>query len=273
MDRFLITVGIWLAGSALRSFGVVWLRKAGAVLYLLATYFAGYYLSGDSHVGGAIAVMLWFLLPWLEIIFRVRAMRLPIHKTLTNRFPPSRDDFPHLRELTGEVEEAGFEMVEDAGWEAGEVKQFLRLLYHPEKRVQASISLSQQRGAGIVYLSLTTRGADGLTLTTTDYPFSNTMEQPPGVHVQRAPWAQTFSSFLQLHQNWLPTHGVAKPEDAVEVDAATLTERLSGELQSQIRHNLSRGLIKESGGGFFRYSWRGCFYLWRQFVKDMVKLA
>ncbi len=273
MDRFLITVGIWLAGSALRSFGVVWLRKAGALLYLLATYFAGYYLAGDSHVAGGVAVALWFLLPWLEIIFRVRAMRLPIHKKLTNRFPPSRDEFPHLRELTGEVEEAGFEMAEDAGWEAGEVKQFLRLFYNAEHRVQAAISLSQQRGSGIVYLSLTTRSPDGRTLTTTDYPFSNTMEQPPGVIVQRAPWAQSFSAFLQFHLDWISAHGIAKPEHAVEVDATTLTERLSGELQNQIRHNLSRGLIKDSGGGFFRYSWRGCFYLWRQFVKDMVKLA
>ena len=273
MDRLFITLGIWLAGSALRSFGVVWLRKAGAGLYLLASYFAGYYLAGDSHVAGALAVALWFLLPWLEIIFRVRAMRLPINKQLTNRFPPSRDEFPHLRELTGEVEEAGFEMADDAGWEAGEVKQFLRIFYHPEHRVQAAISLSQQRGAGIVYLSLTTRCPDGRTLTTTDYPFSNTMEQAPGVIVQRVPWAQSFPAFLNSHLDWISAHGIARPEQALEVEASSLTERLSGELQSQIRHNLTRGLITDSGGGFFRYSWRGCFYLWRQFVKDMVKLA
>jgi len=272
MDRFLIVVGIWIAGSALRSFGYVVLRKVGALLYLTASYFAGWYLSG-SHLGGACAVAGWFMLPWLEIIFRVRALRLPINKSLTSRFPPNKDEFPNLRELTGEVESEHFEMVEDAGWEAGDVKQFIRLLYHPEQRVQAAISQSQQRGASVIYLSITSRGADGTTWTTTDYPFSNTMEQPPGVQVQRLPWAQSFASFFQQHQRWIAAHGLTGPEKCVEVEAATLTERLTGELQNQIRHNLRRGLIKEIGGGFFRYSWRGCFYLWRQFIKDLVKLA
>ena len=273
MDRILIVLGIWLAGTALRSFGVVWLRKAGALCYLTATWFAGSFLFDGSAVAGAVAVSLWFLLPWLEIIFRVRAMRLPIHKSLTNRFPPTRDEFPHLRELTGEVEEAGFEMIEDAGWEAGEVKQFLRLLYDAEHRIQAAISLSQQRGAGIIYISLTSRGNDGRLWTTTDYPFSNTMQQPPGVQVQRVEWASNFAAFVTMHLEWLQKNGITGPDDAVDVDAATLTERLSGELQNQIRHNLSTGIIKDSGGGCFRYSWRGCFFLWRQFVKDLVKLA
>lgn len=272
MDRFLIVVGIWIAGSALRSFGLVVLRKLGALLYLTATYFAGWYLSG-SHIGGGCAVAAWFLLPWLEIIFRVRALRLPLQKSLTSRFPPTRDEFPNLKQLTDDLETAGFEMVEDTGWEAGDVRQFLRLLYHAENRVQASLILSQQRGANLVYCSLTSRGTDGSTWTTTDYPFSNTMEPPPGVRVQRMPWEQSLASFIRLHLAWVTDGGLAGPEDCVDVDAGTLSERLSGELQNQIHHNLRRGYIKDSGGGFFRYSWRGCFYLWRQFVKDLVKLA
>ena len=153
------------------------------------------------------------------------------------------------------------------------ISHILRLLYHPVSRIQATISLSQQRGAGIVYLSLTTRGTDGRLWTTTDYPFSNTMQQSPGVQVNRVPWASTFADFLKLHLQWTSQNGILSENDAVEVDAATLTDRLSGELQNQIRHNLSTGIIKDSGGGFFRYSWRGCFFLWRQFIKDLVKLA
>lgn len=273
MEHFLIVLGIWLAGHALRTFEVVWLRKLGALFFLVATFFAGYFLAGGSLVAGAIAVTGWFLLPWLEIILRVRAMRLPINKTLSNRFPPSRDEFPHLRELTAEVEEAGFEMVEDTGWDGGEVRQFQRLFYLPEKRVQASLSLNQQRGAAIVYFSLITRSSDGRTWTTTDYPFSSTMQQPPGAQMQRVAWAGSISAMLKSHLAWLEKSGVKVPDDAVEVDSATLTERLSGELLHQIHHNLRTGIIKESGEGTFRYSWRGCFYLWRQFVKDLVKLA
>lgn len=273
MDTFLIVAGVWLAGTALRTYTKAWLRKPGALLYLVATYLAGYFMSGGSHLAGALAAAGWFLLPWLEILVRVRALRLPIHKTLSNRYPPSRDDFPHLRELTAEVEEAGFEMLEDTGWDGGEVRQFLRLFYMPEKRLQATISLNQQRGAGIVYCSLTSRTADGRTFTTTDYPFSNTMPHAPGMQVQQLPWAGTIPALLESHTAWLAGNGVRLPEDAMEIEATTLTERLSDELQRQIRHNLNRGILKESGGGMFRYSWRGCFYLWRQFVKDMVRLA
>ena len=273
MDKFLIVLGVWLAGMALRSFNIPWMRKPGALLYLGSTYLAGYFLGGGSHLTGGLAVAGWFLLPWLEILVRVRALRLPIDKTLSNRYPPSRDDFPHLRELTAEVEEAGFEMLEDTGWDGGEVRQFFRLFYMPEKRIQATISLNQQRGAGIVYFSLTSRTADGRTFTTTDYPFSNTMPHAPGVHVQQLPWAGTIPGLLESHTAWVENHGVSVPDGTVEIDASTLPDLLSGELRQQIRHNLSRGILKESGGGMFRYSWRGCFYLWRQFIKDMVRLA
>lgn len=273
MDKLLIVLGVWLAGSALRTFQTVWLRKPGALLYLVASYLAGFYLGGGSHATGCATVAGWFLLPWVEILLRVRTMRLPISKTLSNRFPPSRDEFPHLRELTAEVEEAGFEMLEDTGWDGGEVRQFIRLFYMAEKRIQASISLNQQRGAGIVYISLTTRTADGRTFTTTDYPFSSTMPLAPGVQMNQTAWAGSIPALLTAHTEWLEKQGVTLPQDAAEVEVSSLSDRLSGELEQQIRHNLSRGILKDTGEGTFRYSWRGCFYLWRQFIKDMVRLA
>src|SRR4029079_5962862 len=85
MENFLIVLGVWVAGHALRTFSVRWLRKLGAVLYLAATYLAGFFVSDGSHAAAGFAVAGWFLLPWLEIILRVRAMRLPINKTLSNR--------------------------------------------------------------------------------------------------------------------------------------------------------------------------------------------
>jgi len=45
------------------------------------------------------------------------------------------------------------------------------------------------------------------------------------------------------------------------------------EMRDQVDHNLDRGLIKLSGNGTFRYSWRGLCYLWMQSVKDMVRLS
>ena len=45
------------------------------------------------------------------------------------------------------------------------------------------------------------------------------------------------------------------------------------ELRMQIDHNLDKGLIRLSGNGTFRYSWRGMFFMWYQFLKDMVRLS
>jgi hypothetical protein len=44
------------------------------------------------------------------------------------------------------------------------------------------------------------------------------------------------------------------------------------EMVLQIDHNMERGLIEEAGEGKFRYSWRGCLFLWVQLVKEMVKV-
>ena len=44
-------------------------------------------------------------------------------------------------------------------------------------------------------------------------------------------------------------------------------------MKQQLDHNLKRGLIELTGDGFFRYSNRGLFFLWKQAVKDMIRLC
>ncbi len=47
----------------------------------------------------------------------------------------------------------------------------------------------------------------------------------------------------------------------------------ANELRLQIDHNLDQGLIRLSGNGTVKYSWRGLVFLWCQFLKDMVRLS
>ena len=42
------------------------------------------------------------------------------------------------------------------------------------------------------------------------------------------------------------------------------------DLGRQIEHNLSAGVIMRADAEHFRYTWRGCFYLWFEVVKDMI---
>ena len=267
----MITVGVWLLGHALRTFGHPLLRKGGAALYVVSTGLAGYFLTG-SLWGAAGGVMLWAMLPWVEILLRVRRMRLPMDKALKYRPAPSRDDFPHLGDLTEEIEEAGFEQAQDAGWDWQETRQFLRIMVDTKARQQVVIHLNQQRQMGIAWVSLTSRTRDGRSFVTWNYPFSQTMHPCPETLVNPAVAAESFTALREDHQDLLETMGVL-PEDLAEVEADHVMDVMSRELKRQIDHNLSRGIIKPSGEGTFRYSWRGFFFLWGQFLKDMARLA
>ena len=271
MFEFLLVSGLIVLAIALRTFEHTVFRKSGAVLVLAITYLIAYFLTG-SHWAGGVAMIGWFFLPWLDILTRVRHLRLPLDKKLRYRVPPSHDVFPYLDELTEEVEQEGFNQVEDTGWEWDEVNQFMRLFYHPEKRMQATICMHEQGNIAFAYFSLSSRSRAGKTYTTWNYPFAYTMKTSPKAVLNRVPSAQTFVDLVQSHQLFL-IHHCTTIEDLKEQSTDQMQETLQLETRQQIDHNLSAGLITLSGNGTFRYSWRGCFFLWLQFVKDMVRLS
>ncbi|MCB1211672.1 MAG: hypothetical protein KDK97_20275, partial [Verrucomicrobiales bacterium] len=110
-----------------RTFDNRFLQKIGWLGLLGASYYVGYFISGGSHVAGALGVLAWFVLPWLEILGRVRKLRFPLRNEIKHRFPPSRDIFPDLNQLSQELTHAGFEEVSDTGWKRHEIDNFRRL--------------------------------------------------------------------------------------------------------------------------------------------------
>jgi hypothetical protein len=44
------------------------------------------------------------------------------------------------------------------------------------------------------------------------------------------------------------------------------------DLRDQIAHNINQGVLKSTDAGEARYSLRGMFYLWLQFLLDLVRL-
>lgn len=107
MFETLIVLGVIVLSFALRSTGYRITRKLGALGILGATYLAFYFFTG-SIVAGAGGILLWFLLPWIELLTRVRRLRLPLAKSLERQAPPGASRFPDLTEITDEVEEEGF---------------------------------------------------------------------------------------------------------------------------------------------------------------------
>lgn len=246
-------------------------NKLGWIALLVASYLLGLFISGGSHRVGATAVLMWFLLPWLEIVGRVRKLRFPIKSEVKHRFPPSRDLFPDLDALSTEAEKAGFEEIEDTGWKWDETDHFMRLFYHKEKKLQAAISLAQQGDYAFSYVSLTSRTNDGLTITTSNYPFSFTMKFAPVQLVNRYTNAESMDDLVRSHETFLERHHILDDELSQQ-DTERLHNYLERDMISQINHNISARIIEPVGNGLFRYSWRGCIFLWLQVVKDMIRV-
>ena len=258
-------------GCGCRTFENRLIAKLGLIAYLAASYLGGLFVSGGSHRVGATFVLVWFLLPWLEIVGRVRRLRFPIKSEVKHRFPPPRDLFPDLEALSAEAEKAGFEEIEDTGWKWDETDHFMRLFYHAEKKMQAAISLAQQGDYAFSYVSLTSRTSDGLTVTTSNYPFSFTMKFAPVQLINRFSGAESMDDLVASHESFLERHHVLDDELAQQ-DTERLHSYVERDMISQINHNISARIIEPVGNGLFRYSWRGCLFLWVQVVKDMIRV-
>ena len=76
-----LTLGVVVLSVALRSYQSSFAQKTGAIGILAATFLGVYFATG-SWVFGLIATVSWLFLPWLEILTRIRALRLPREKAL-----------------------------------------------------------------------------------------------------------------------------------------------------------------------------------------------
>lgn len=269
--EILTVFGLLIAAIALKTFKQAAIRKAGAVLILGASYLAGLFLT-DSHLGGAAGVMMWFVLPLFPLLTRVRRMRLPVEKTLERCPPPTANQFPMLNDFTEEIEKEEFEYVADKGWEWDDSKQYFRIFYHEEEKQQAVICLNVQEEMSFAFVSIVCRTRYGQTYRTWNYPFSYTMKTAPGVAMNTVPNVDSFEGLMKSHREFLVSNQV-NPDEILVEDEKSFQQAMEEEIRLQVRHNLDRGLIALAGEGTFRYSWRGLFFLWGQFVKDMVKLS
>ncbi len=120
----LLTLGVAVLSVGLRTFQNSYAQKAGALGFLAATFLVVYLITA-SWVWGLAGAMAWLFLPWLEILTRIRTLRLPKQKQLRPKSPPSADTFPALSEITREIEDEGFVHVGDAGWDWEDFRQFL----------------------------------------------------------------------------------------------------------------------------------------------------
>jgi hypothetical protein len=266
---FLI-LGVAVLSVALRSFQSAFSQKAGALGILLASYLLVYFIT-NSHVLGALAAASWFFLPWVEILTRIRTLRLPKEKQLRPKSAPSPDTFPNLNEITREIENEGFVHVTDAGWDWEDYRQFFRLFYKDEDRAQATICLNEQHDLSFYYLRISSRAKSGIIWTTWNYPLSYGLKLTPHFRINRQRPDHSFWQLYQSHREFLRSNRV-ETATIVVLDEERIEKEMENDLRDQIAHNIKKGVLKPTSAGNVKYSWRGMIYLWCQFLLDLVRL-
>ena len=106
MRECILVVGLLVLAVALRSCRHFCARKLGALVFLVASFTGAYLLTRNILIGLA-GVAAWFFLPWIELLTRIRRLRLPLNNRLRFRVPPPDDFFPNAPEAIEAMDEAG----------------------------------------------------------------------------------------------------------------------------------------------------------------------
>jgi hypothetical protein len=272
MQQFYIVIAIIIFGFALRSCRTVLFRKLGALVMLIASGLCFYYLTG-SILAGIVAAAAWFFLPWVELLTRIRSMRMPVENELEDSFSTNLDIFPNATKHISSLQKAGYEHIRNCGWNLGGMDQLYQLFWNAETRSVATLCLCEQSKITFTYLTITSRDITDGVWRTTNFPFSPTLKLPPRVHSNQVSCADECAEKLIVdHEYFLYKQGFIDDDLSIP-DPDNLKEEIENELRAQINHNLKSGIIQLTGDGHFRYTLRGLLFLWKQFVKDMIRLC
>ena len=269
ISELLIVAAAGVMSVGLRSFHNQALFRIGTLGFIGTSFLAGWLL-GESLLLGAVFASTWFLLPWLEILTRVRRLRLPLDRQLEKCPPPPPSRFPDFATLSDEMETLGFEYVDDVDWNHDDTRHFYRLFYNADKRASASICLLEQDRFSFFYVTFTSRAADGRIFMTWNYPFSYGMHLLPQTVVNAVDEELSVEELALSHMDFL---GLQAGHELISMEAEGLREEIEKELRTQLEHNIARGILVRDKNEMIRYSVRGMFFLWGQFLREFVRFS
>ena len=272
MNQPLTILGIILIGMALRSCRRRLFRKLGAVVYLIASGVTVYFITKNIALSVA-SIFVWFLLPWLELATRIRKLRMPLENKLNEESTPRFQQFPEAALNVDELDNLEFEHSSDYGWDWAGAQQHYSFYWHPEERSVVTVSLCKQSNIAFSYITISSRDSKGRVYRTSNFPFSPTLKMAPNVVLnQIACCHSSLKQSLACHKKFITKTG-GKLEKLMIPDPETLNLEVENDMHVQIAHNLKSGIITTTDDGKFRYSFRGLCFLWKQIVKDMIRLS
>jgi hypothetical protein len=269
-SSILLLLGIAVLGMAFRTFNHPVTQRLSVLCVLAVSFLIGFLPSG-SWVAGIAVASLWIFLPWLEILTKIRTLRMPVERELEHKSPPGRDLFPNLDDLTEEVEKVGFELISDLGCEWDAQSQFLRLFHRASDQTQVAVCLIDQGSIAFYYISLMTRSLYGQDFITWNYPFAYALKFSPQTHIKPVRPPISFHAMCDAHRTLLERKAVFG-DKILKLDPKQIQVLLQEDLTAQITHNVRAGLLAPVDEQKVRYTWRGMFYIWFRFLWDFVRL-
>jgi hypothetical protein len=121
-------------------------------------------------------------------------------------------------------------------------------------------------------MTFTSRDTGGRTLMTWNYPFSYGMHLSPGTVANRVDEGLGIEGLASAHSEFLEKSN-APLESLAERLPEDLRPDFEKDLRLQLEHNITRGILARDGEEFIRYSVRGWFFLWGQFLREFVKFS
>ena len=271
ISHLLLVLGAAVLSAALRSFQNPLLFRLGT-LGIVATSFLAGWLLGGSVAFGAVLAASWLFLPWLEILTKVRRLRLPIERRLEPRAPPTRNSFPDFEEMTAEIESDGYVHLEDVGWDYEETPSLLpRFPSTPQQNPGEHLSHGATgHGVPLPHHYIAYRGRTRLHDVELSLFLRFEIAAAP-LH-QPIPWGGPFVAMHTAHEQFLRSREV-NPSDPPDPSPEETIRTMQNEMRAQITHNIALGLLVQDGDHFIRYTMRGMVYLWFQFLRDLVRLS
>ena len=81
---------------------------------------------------------------------------------------------------------------------------------------------------------------------------------------------KSFEELYESHRAFLRSNGVT-PGSLLVLDPGEMSSEIQKDLRTQVEHNVEVGVLIQTASGEVRYSWRGLFFIWTQFLRDLLR--
>ncbi len=272
MHTFLVIVACLIVALGLRMSSIRSAKKLGAFVFILSMVYLGYRIS-DHWLGAVIGGGIWLLLPLIEIYTKRSKESYPLSPSPLASLPEVNESFfPYASAYRSQLDELGFDAVDNLSWRWLETHQHHRFFWNPELNTIASVCLCELEKIAFTFVIFHSELADGTVLRTTNYPFTSPLIHPPKTHWKHVPCEEKhLPTIFQSHQSLIAKHNV-KPCALVIPDPDKISEKWTREYSERIQYNLSKKLIK-ADGELFKFTPLGYFHLWVQAVRDFIRLC